>query len=189
MAEFFSGIRINIDGDLLNLADIYTAEARDILDSAGLELADELQQNSPEGATGDLKKSWDVIQATRQRNTLDVRFSVINRAPESLFRVVGRAPGRIPPFHEGSSIDQWVKEKQGVSDPKERKRRRFLIARGIAREGTKRWRDKENVLGLDPVSGEYFPDSPVVRKREEAIARIQAIQLPKKARASSRRRR
>lgn len=182
MADTNGFIRINIDADLLSLVDVYTEEARKVLDDIGLELADELQQASPEGATGGLKKGWDVIASSRRRNTLDVRFAVVNKTPASLYRAIGRGPGRIPPFDEGSAIDQWVRKVQGISDPKERKSRRFLIARGIARRGTKRWRDKDNILGLDPVTGQYMSGSPVLKKRDEAIARIQSITVPRRIR-------
>jgi hypothetical protein len=83
------------------------------VDSALLELADHLQRNSPRGvspASDSLAGGWDVIPARKARGVIpEVLGSVVNRAEAAEFRIRGRAPGKFPPYSEGSNLAKWAK--------------------------------------------------------------------------------
>ena len=126
------------------------------VDSALLELADHLQRNSPRGVSpaGDsLAGGWDVIPSRKARGIIpEVMGSVVNRAEAAEFRIRGRAPGKFPPYGEGSNLAKWAKA-AGIPP--------FLIARKIAQQGTDRWRKRDNILKQDPVSLKFGADSPL----------------------------
>lgn len=177
-AEGFGKINVTVDARLLNLADEFAAQCRAIVDEESLNLAVELEARSPVGATKQLSQGWDIQQTSRRRNNLDLRFRIVNNADAALFRLRGRPAGRMPP---SEALEQWVRVKLRV-DPQRVKSVAFLVARKIAREGTKRYKEQDNILGIDPSTGELKPDSPV-RDTERAIAsRINALQLPKRSR-------
>jgi len=157
-------IRVEISDRLRTLAETYAREVARTMDDVALDLADKLQQESPRD-TGALAGGWDVIPATRRRNSLAIRSVVRNRAPNALFRIVGRAPGTPPPI---AAVAPWARRK-GISP--------FLVARAIGRRGTQRWRDKENILGLDPVTQQYQPDSPVLEAQREVVRRLNQIRI------------
>lgn len=96
-------------------------------------------------ATGLLANSWKVTAAvTRGTNTVQVRIT--NTAPNAFFRIVGRAPGRMPPV---AAIRQWC-EVKGI-DPAAA----YPIAKGIGERGTFRWRTESNVLNYIRSTNEY----------------------------------
>lgn len=120
---------------------------RDALDIALEAYADWLQKVSPRGvsATGQsLAGNWDIKVTTKSRNKLFAEGSITNNADAGYFRIVGRAPGKFPPYGEGTALNRWA---SAVGIPA------YLVAKKIAEQGTKRWRDKRNILGIDPVTG------------------------------------
>lgn len=133
----FPQVRINVDTRLANLGDELGSQIRAISNDWALDLAQELQEKSPRGATLDLASGWDVIPAARRRNTLDVRISIVNSEETAVFRVAGRGPGRPPPIEP---IRQWAAIK-GLNP--------FAVARKIANEGTERFKTGENFMGLN----------------------------------------
>lgn len=137
---------------------------RDAMDTALLELADYLQRNSPRGVSvgaDSLAGGWQVKPASKQRGILEIRGEVYNTATAAEFRIRGRGPGKYPPFHKGSSLAKWGAAK-GIPA--------FLIARKIAKEGTERWRTKDNILKQDPVTLKYAPDSPMFTIYQKTLA-------------------
>jgi hypothetical protein len=119
-------------------------------------------RNSSPVATGLLANSWRVIPTvTRSADGIpNVRVQITNTAPNSWFRIVGRAPGRMPPTE---AIRQWCKVK-GI-DPVFA----FPIARNIGKQGTFRWRTQSNVLNYIRTTATYGIPNPWT----ETIARIQ----------------
>lgn len=135
-------------------------------DTALLELADYLQRESPVGATGELKASWDVVPARKARGVIpEVLGKVVNNADASEFRIRGRAPGKFPPYGEGTPLHRWAAA-AGVPA--------FLVARAIAKRGTERWRQgaRGNILREDPRNpGTYAADSPLFTVYRSTLAR------------------
>ena len=156
------GIRLN----LKERAPI-EAEARkqfkQAFDTALLEFADYLQRNSPRGVSsaGDsLAGSWDVVPARKTRDAVPrVAGKVINTADAAQFRIRGRGPGKQPPI---SKIEKWARA-VGISP--------YALAKAIAKRGTKRWRDKDNILKQDPITKEYRGDSPLYTVYERTLKR------------------
>lgn len=120
---------------------VFRARIQDVLDDEALNLAERLQQESPVGASKGLRDGWDV-----QPSRLSVK--VTNSSPAALFRIRGRGPGKFPPFGPNSPLAKWAAI-YGIPP--------FLVARKIARKGTKRWQDGKNFAGIDnagnPVRG------------------------------------
>jgi hypothetical protein len=112
-------------------------------ESALLDIADEYQRNSPVGATGLLKSSWDVNVTTTPTSISGI---ISNTAPASKFRGLGRDAGRFPPLEP---LKDWVLAKGLASEPKKAKRIAFLIGRKIAREGTNRFKTNNNPFSLN----------------------------------------
>ena len=168
-------VRVRISESLRSLVPDFVAQNRTIYDDELLDLADELQRESPVGATGDLKAGWTVVPSRRRIG--EITSSVVNTADDAFFRIVGRGPGKMPPEEP---IDAWVRSKGGGSES-DRRRRVFLIRRKIAREGTDRWRNQDNILGLK--RGEGINQSDKVQKtRDRIVRRVNAIALPSRRR-------
>ena len=130
---------------------------RGAVDTALIELADHLQQNSPVGVSPvseSLRGRWDIIPARKRRGGLQVLGSVTNTADAAQYRIVGRGPGRVPPSGPDTPLGRWAAVK-GIPA--------YLVARKIATEGTKRWRQgaQGNILKQDPRTGKYANNSPL----------------------------
>ena len=101
--------------------------------------AEYLQANTPIGATGELKASWDVLPPTKSAVGLSLESAIVNEAENALFRGAGRGPGKSPPIEP---IRRWAALRLG--DPA----LAYAVARKIAREGTNRWQSGTNWIGL-----------------------------------------
>lgn len=105
-----------------------------------------LRQQSPV-ATRELANSWTVTPIITPAPNIflppTVQVTITNTAPNYLYRVAGRAPGKPPPYR---AIRQWCLVK-GI-DPAAA----YPIAKTIGKKGTKRWQRKINVLNYDPVA-------------------------------------
>lgn len=141
------GLKSTIDFDGILNKQINKAY-RDALDTALVAYAEWLQKVSPRGVSPvgkSLAGSWDIKVTTKARNQLFAEGSIVNTAEASLFRIVGRGPGKFPPYGDGSPLARWA---NAVGIPP------FLVARAIAERGTERWRDRRNILGIDPRTGQ-----------------------------------
>jgi hypothetical protein len=107
-------------------------------ESALIDLAIKLESDSPVGATGQFKRSWDVDTSPTE---MGMKGTLKNIDPIGRWKAIGRGPGRMPPFGEGSPLRAWVLSK-GMSPGAS-----FAIARKISLVGTERWRKQENVIG------------------------------------------
>jgi hypothetical protein len=112
-------------------------------ESAILDIADEYQQNSPVGASGLLKSSWDVDVTVSDTGFTGI---ITNTAPASRYRGLGRGAGRFPPLQP---LVEWVQAKGIATEEKQAKRVAFLIGRKISREGTNRYKFNQNPFYLD----------------------------------------
>jgi Bacteriophage HK97-gp10, putative tail-component len=146
---------------LTKLDQTFRAQVKGAIEDEALDLADELQQASPEGATGDLKKGWDVQVKS------DLSLQITNSADNALFRIRGRKAGKLPPFGPGSDLAAWA-EKFGIPP--------FLVARAIARRGTQRYRDKDNFAGINP-DGSAKRGGIIDQSSKRLAARLRKIKL------------
>lgn len=61
----------------------------------------------------------------------------VNEVPYSLYAERGRSPGKMPPV---KALEGWAR-RRGINP--------YLVARKIGDEGTRRWQDNDNPLGID----------------------------------------
>ena len=165
--------RLNISQSTpANLDTKFRKQVNEIFNKHTLDAVDELQRNSPVGATRELKEGWDIVPARRRSSSFDVSVGITNNAPNALNRVVGRAPGKFPPE---APVLAWVKK---VIKPEGRKAKgvAFVIRRKIAREGTERWRAKRNFAGLD-LKGKPLPGSPIAKAEARIAAELNELKL------------
>ena len=126
-----------------------------------------LQEGSPVGATGDYKAGWSLIPARRLPSSFELQGTIRNRTEHTTYAARGRGPGKLPPYKPGSPLAAWAVTK-GIPA--------FLVARKIAREGTKLWQqgDGNNPSGLKR-DGTIAPNSPIAQAEERIRARLRAV--------------
>lgn len=128
------------------LRDKIAKQVRQKFIDVGLDLADELQRRSPVGATGELRRGWDVKQPRKASFSFEISMSVTNSAPDALQRIAGSPPGTRADLVQ---LSQWVASKN-IARGRAAKRIALLIAQKIHRLGTDRWIDGGNQeLGID----------------------------------------
>ena len=139
---------------------IYDAFVDELLD-----VADELQQGSPVGATRELIEGWDVQYPRKESVTFNINAKIINKSDRAINRIAGRPPGLPPPI---APLTDWVQVK---IEPDRRRARgiAFAISKAIAARGTQRWRDQDNWAGLT-LEGKYIPDG-LLDQAQKRIAR------------------
>lgn len=163
-------LKLTFDFDPDRIVAEIQKQVRTIFDEETLDLADELQRNSPEGATGELKAGWNVQPAARQRNSINVRAVVTNTADNAINRIAGRPPGKQPPT---DALTEWVQIKI-ESDPKKARRIAFLIGRKIGRRGTETFIRRDNFAGLN-LDGSYVSGGILARAEDRMQQRLKAI--------------
>jgi hypothetical protein len=124
----------------LQIEKSFRGQIKAALEDVALDLADQLQNESPEGAGGDLKAGWDIAIGS------DLSLKVTNNAPDALYRIRGRDKGKMPPYGEGTELAAWAAKYDIPA---------YLVARSIARQGTKRFRDGKNWVGIDKSGKPY----------------------------------
>lgn len=110
-----------------------------------LDVVSELQRQSYEGATGELKAGWDFSAPRKEVVGTMVAVNIYNHADHAFNRIVGSPPNTIVPL---PPLTDWVQMKI-EPDYKKARRIAFLIGRKIARVGTDRWQSGENFAGLN----------------------------------------
>jgi hypothetical protein len=100
-----------------------------------------LSQISPRGFTGNLAARWKVVTAVDVLLPAQVYCRISNTAPNAYYRIVGRAPGKMPPIRP---LKSWAKKK-GL-----REGAAYAIQRRIAKFGTQRFRSGVNMAGMYP---------------------------------------
>lgn len=114
---------------------------RSKIDDFLLEETQYYQENSPVGATKGLISGWDITPAKKQSNLLSyVRFSIKNESDNSINRIGGREPGKMPPIEP---IAAWAAVVLGNVEAA------YPVAKKIAKEGTQRYQDGNNWVGSD----------------------------------------
>lgn len=140
-------------------AGVYDAFIDPIIDAA-----DNFQKESPVGATGDLKRAWDVSHPGVSNVTFEVEAEITNDAPAALFRIAGRGPGKLPPF---IPIYRWAVS-QGIPE------KTHAIRRTIAKKGTRRWQRGKNWVGVRN-DGTVIPGGKTDRLEQEIINRLKRL--------------
>lgn len=121
---------------------------RNRIDGFLLDEAQYYQENSPVGATGELKGSWNVIPSRKAASTYSyVTFAITNDSDRAINRIGGREPGKMPPVE---NLRAWALAVLGDVDAA------YPVALKIAREGTERYKDGANWVGID-YRGETIP--------------------------------
>lgn len=116
-------------------------ELRNKIDDFLLEEAQYYQENSPVGATGELKSSWDVIPSRKAPSAYSyVTFAIVNNSERAINRIGGREPGKMPP---PDSLKAWALAVLGDANAA------YPVAKKIAREGTERYKQGANWVGSD----------------------------------------
>ncbi|MEE9274872.1 MAG: hypothetical protein V3V62_06155 [bacterium] len=93
-----------------------------------------VRRAAPEGATGALRGS--IVAEVRGRSLEDLRGAVAVTAPHAAAVERGRPAGSMPPWRAGSALHLWVRRTLGVGGEDD-ERVSFLVARAIARRGTR----------------------------------------------------
>jgi hypothetical protein len=157
MSNNFS-VKVSVNPGLLANAvmrkGLYDAYVDKLLDAV-----EEFQNNSPRGATGDLAAEWDLQAPRKEACSFQINARIINNAPNSLFRIAGRVPGKLPPIE---AIAPWAKM-HGLNP--------FMVARGIAKRGTQRWRERENWVGIW-TDGSLIPGGRLEQLQQEIISEL-----------------
>lgn len=112
---------------------------------------------------GDLKRNW--VQETKEDKKKIIKAKIYNKIPNSLARVVGNAPGGNLTI---SKISDWARAKGIVNVA--------ALTKKINEEGTIRWREKENPLGLNR-QGEPNQGSIFFSIRNRLIRRLNSIKI------------
>lgn len=150
---------VSLPQSLFDLPDEIERQVREQVEDVLIDFADDLQRKSPRGvsASGDsLAGQWDV-EPGRGKSLGVVR----NDAERAYNRIVGRGPGKFTPWGDGTDLNDWVEGKLGISDPRQRRGIAYVIAKRHAAQGSRRYQSGDNILGIDPQSKDYRPDSPV----------------------------
>lgn len=113
---------------------------------------------TPIGVAGNLKNSW--VQRPAKFENGEYRAFISNESEYAVFGIIGRGPGKFPPFGANTPLAAWA-NKRGIAP--------FLVARSIAKKGTQRWRDKNNWIG-------YYTRNPaqVTDDFEATVGRLKA---------------
>ena len=157
-------------------SDILKRELYDIFIDLLLDLASELESGSYIGASkkkgkASLAEGWDIIAPRKGTIGFEIGASIVNRTPNALYRVVGRGEGKFPPLEP---LREWVEVKLGESDPKRVRAIAYLIGRKIANQGTNRFSQNQNYIGLN-ADGTLTQGSIVLEYQtliEDALKRI-----------------
>lgn len=119
----------------------------DVYTDALLDAAAEFQANSPVGSTRALKESWDVQNSPKKEAvTFTVKSNIINTSDRAVNRIAGRPPGTPPPVEP---LVDWVMAKGLASEAKKARGIAFAIRNKIAKQGTERYKDGDNWVGID----------------------------------------
>lgn len=125
-----------------------------------------LKQQSPR-ATGELSTRWSVgVTITKVFGLINFTVSISNRSKVAFNRIVGRAPGTMPPV---AAIKSWCAIK-GI-DPVAA----YPIARTIGLKGTRRWQQESNVLNYRRSTQEYAVPNEWTQTIETIIQRCRQL--------------
>lgn len=94
-------------------------------------------------------------------NRIRLYIRLNNTAPNSYFRIVGRAAGKMPPVKK---LENWA-VKRGLP-----KAMGYVIAKKISEQGTERYRTGQNVVGINPTTQNYRSDAGLVRLVNRVLA-------------------
>ena len=142
------------------LSDRVVKGFREIKEKEVNKLRQKLEDESPVGATGKLKMGWQSVVSN------DFEAIILNTAENSLFRTIGRGPGKPPPF---GRIAPWAALK-GIPTG--------AVVNKIAKFGTERWITGENIVGFKKRSGtELKPKSPPIETANEIAKQFKALRF------------
>lgn len=142
-------LKLNIKANPGYLADaILKSKVYDTYTDALLDAAQEFQENSPVGSTGDLKAGWSVQNSPKKLAFgFEIRSNITNNSSAAINRIAGRAPGSPPPVQP---LVDWTIAKGLATNPKKALGIAFAIRNKIAKKGTDRYINKDNWVGINP---------------------------------------
>ncbi len=144
----------------------------DAYTDALLDLAQEFQENSPIGATRQLKEGWDVQNSPKRVAWgFEVKSNIINTSEAARNRIGGRPPGAPPPV---APLQDWVIAKGIATNPKKARGIAFAIRRKIMNEGTERFKAKVNWVGIDN-RGKRIPGGRLERAEKEIADKLKKL--------------
>jgi hypothetical protein len=141
--------------------------------------ANQARANTPIGVAGNLRNSW--IQTSARFANDEYSASIFNRSDYAVYGIMGRGPGKFPPFGPNTPLAAWA-SKRGIVP--------FLVARSIAKKGTQRWRDKTNWVGFSTrkpnettddfeiTSRRLQPGSAMRTAHDVIVAKFREVQFP-----------
>ena len=104
---------------------------------------EELKKQSYVGATNQLRSGWDHTNPVISDDKITA--SITNDSSHAINRIAGRSRGKPPPI---DPIELWVKKKLKLPAGQARGVA-FAISKKIAKEGTNRYKSKDNFMDLD----------------------------------------
>ena len=164
-------LKVNVNPGYLSDR-LLKSKVYDAYTDALLNLTQEFQENSPVGATRQLKESWDV-QNTPKRVAwgFEIKSNIVNTSEAARNRIGGRAPGAPPPVQP---LQDWVIAKGIERNPKKARGVAFAIRRKIMNEGTERYKKRENWVGIDN-KGKRIPGGRLEQAEKEIAAKLKAL--------------
>ena len=165
---------VKLPRELLELDALISQSVREQAFKILVETTEQLIRDSPRGVSpggSSLATSWSVIPG--RGNGLG---TITNTADAAYHRIVGRGPGRFTPWGDDSELQKWVAGILGITDPSQRRSVAYLIARRHAAEGSRRFRENRNILGVDVASRSYRPTS-IVNRTAEKMSREISVDL------------
>lgn len=134
-------------------------------------VAEEYRNESYIGVTGDLRDSWRATYPRKEAFTFTVKGAIVNESDRAVNRIAGRPPGKATPV---DSLTPWV-QKKIEPNPKKARGIAFAIAMKHKREGSKRFREKENFLGIDTRGLPRNQDSRILLSEKQIAAKLKAF--------------
>lgn len=101
------------------------------------------------------------LTKTTKVNRIRLYIRLNNTAPNSYFRIVGRAAGKMPPVRK---LKAWAKSR-GLPEAVG-----YAIAKKIAAQGTERYRTGQNIISINPTTQQYRADAPFIKLINRVMA-------------------
>lgn len=171
-----SGITVELTN--LDIDRKFNQALAEISRQEGQELTQTLTRDSPRGVSPTseaLADNWEFRPFPAAEGT-DL-LNVSNEVPNAFEKLAGSPQGNRPDSFPGSLLDRWVRRIFRVSDDSLARLITARVASKIEREGTDRWQTGQNILDVDPNTGELRRSSIVFETARRIEERIEDIEI------------